>query len=129
MLSSCFKIFGPVLVVSKFKTEEEALRIANDTTYGLGAAVFTGTLPSFGAFFIQDLTLNSPSDFIGDAKQAMRVSADLQAGSVWVNQYGILHSSVPFGGYKSSGTGRELGGAGIHEYMNVSFLSTSPSRA
>lgn len=71
----------------------------------------------------------------------MRVSADLQAGSVWVNQYGILHNSVPFGGYKvsrdplsitrgeltweysiqTSGHGRELGGAGIHEYMNVSL--------
>ncbi|KAK4694340.1 hypothetical protein P7C70_g8749, partial [Phenoliferia sp. Uapishka_3] len=87
------EIFGPVLVVSKFSSEEEVLELANDSTYGLGAAVFTG-----------------------DAKQAMRVSAELSAGSVWVNQYGILHSSVPFGGYKMSGIGRELGSHGVNEY-------------
>lgn len=90
------EIFGPVLVVSKFSTEEEALKLANGSTYGLGAAVFTG-----------------------DAKQAMRVSGELQAGSVWVNQYGILHASVPFGGFKQSGIGRELGGAGVHEYTTI----------
>ncbi|KAL8292854.1 hypothetical protein RQP46_000548 [Phenoliferia psychrophenolica] len=87
------EIFGPVLVVCKFKSEEAVLELANDSTYGLGAAVFTG-----------------------DAKQAMRVSAALDAGSVWVNQYGILHTSVPFGGYKMSGIGRELGSHGVSEY-------------
>ncbi|KAI5474405.1 aldehyde dehydrogenase, mitochondrial [Pseudohyphozyma bogoriensis] len=87
------EIFGPVLVVSKFKTEEEIIEIANDSIYGLGAAVFTG-----------------------DAKQSMRVSGALKSGTVWVNQYGILHSSVPFGGYKQSGIGRELGAHGLNEY-------------
>ncbi|ORY57984.1 putative aldehyde dehydrogenase [Leucosporidium creatinivorum] len=90
------EIFGPVLVVSRFSTEEEVLKLANDSTYGLGAACFTG-----------------------DAKQAMRVSGELQAGTVWVNLYGLLHSSVPFGGYKHSGIGRELGSAGVHEYCIV----------
>lgn len=90
------EIFGPVVVISKFSTEEEVLEIANDSSYGLGAAVFTG-----------------------DAKQAMRVSAELDAGSVWVNQYGILHSSVPFGGYKQSGIGRELGQHGVEEYTTT----------
>jgi aldehyde dehydrogenase (NAD+) len=75
---------------------------------------------------------------IGDAKQAMRVSGELQAGTVWVNQYGILHASVrtspslsflvlgwtderwiAFGGFKTSGIGRELGSAGLHEYLTV----------
>lgn len=107
------EIFGPVLVVSKFSTEEEALKLANGSTYGLGAAVFTGvSVVAFG---------KATADFVlpGDAKQAMRVSGELQAGSVWVNQYGILHASVPFGGFKQSGIGRELGGAGVHEYTTV----------
>ncbi|KAM0753476.1 aldehyde dehydrogenase [Meredithblackwellia eburnea MCA 4105] len=87
------EIFGPVLVVTKFATEEEVLALANDTTYGLGAAVHTS-----------------------NAKQAMRVSGALNSGTVWVNSYGALHNNVPFGGYKTSGIGRELGSHGINEY-------------
>ncbi|GAA5918864.1 hypothetical protein JCM6882_002441 [Rhodosporidiobolus microsporus] len=87
------EIFGPVLVVSKFSSEEDVLRIANDSVYGLGAGVFTG-----------------------DAKQSLRVCGELHAGSVWVNMYGVVCPSVPFGGYKQSGIGRELGSAGVSEY-------------
>ncbi|GAA6022665.1 hypothetical protein JCM10207_008573 [Rhodosporidiobolus poonsookiae] len=87
------EIFGPVLVVSKFSSEEDVLRIANDSIYGLGAGVFTG-----------------------DAKQALRVGGELHSGSVWVNMYGVVCPSVPFGGYKQSGIGRELGSAGVSEY-------------
>ncbi|GAA5925511.1 hypothetical protein JCM1841_006353, partial [Sporobolomyces salmonicolor] len=54
-----------------------------------------------------------------DAKQSMRVSGELSAGTVWVNQYGILHNSVPFGGVRQSGLGRELGRAGVYEYCSV----------
>ncbi|KDE04467.1 aldehyde dehydrogenase (NAD+) [Microbotryum lychnidis-dioicae p1A1 Lamole] len=90
------EIFGPVLLVSKFKTEEEALELANDSVYGLGAAVFTN-----------------------DAKQSMRVAHKLEAGTVWCNLYGLLNSNVPFGGYKMSGIGRELGSAGVKEYCII----------
>lgn len=82
--------------MSRFSTEEEALKLANGSEYGLGAAAFTN-----------------------DAKQAMRVSGELNAGTVWINEYGLLHSSVPFGGYGISGIGRELGSAGVHEYCST----------
>ncbi|KAJ9093393.1 hypothetical protein QFC21_006423 [Naganishia friedmannii] len=90
------EIFGPVIVVSKFETEEEAIHLANDTTYGLAAAVFTN-----------------------DAKQSMRVSGALEAGTVWVNSYALLHVQAPFGGFKQSGTGRELGTYGLEAYTQV----------
>ncbi|GAA5891054.1 hypothetical protein JCM5296_007363 [Sporobolomyces johnsonii] len=90
------EIFGPVLAVTKFSTEEEAVEMANDSIYGLAAACFTN-----------------------DAKQSMRVSGELAAGTVWVNQYGILHNAVPFGGVRQSGIGRELGRAGVYEYCTV----------
>lgn len=89
--------FGPVLVVTKFKTEAEAIELANATTFGLGAAIFTG-----------------------DAKQSTRVPPLIEAGTVWVNSYAILHSSVPFGGFKMSGIGRELGEDGVREYTRES---------
>ena len=90
------QIFGPVIVVSKFETEEEALHLANNTTYGLAAAVFTN-----------------------DAKQSMRVSGALEAGTVWVNSYALLHVQAPFGGFKQSGIGRELGTYGLEAYTQV----------
>lgn len=90
------EIFGPVVCVIPFKDEEEALRLANDTEFGLGAGVFTS-----------------------DVSQATRISSALESGTVWVNQYGILHNSVPFGGFKCSGIGRELGTYGISEYCQV----------
>ncbi|KAL7418774.1 hypothetical protein Q5752_006457 [Cryptotrichosporon argae] len=90
------EIFGPVIVASTFKDEADALALANDTTYGLAAAVFTS-----------------------DSRQATRVSAALDAGTVWVNQYALLHAGVPFGGFKQSGIGRELGTYGIEAYTQV----------
>lgn len=84
------EIFGPVIVAAKFKDEAEAVELANDTTYGLAAAVFTN-----------------------DARQMTRVSRDLDAGTVWCNQYALLLAGVPFGGFKQSGQGRELGTYGI----------------
>lgn len=84
------EIFGPVVVVTTFKTEEEALELANDTSYGLAAAVFTE-----------------------NTRQANRVAAGLDAGTVWINEYGSVATSVPFGGFKQSGIGRELGTYGL----------------
>lgn len=80
------EVFGPLMAVLVFDDEDEALRRANDTDYGLSGAVFT-------------------SDFA----RAHRVANQIQAGSVWINDYNALPSSVPFGGYKQSGLGRENG--------------------
>jgi aldehyde dehydrogenase (NAD+) len=90
------EIFGPVLSVQSFATEEEAIRRANDTDYGLGAGVFSQ-----------------------DASQCMRVVHALQAGTVWCNQYMTLSNAVPFGGMKQSGFGRELGIDGLKEYTQT----------
>jgi aldehyde dehydrogenase (NAD+) len=90
------QIFGPVIVAAKFSTEEEALELANNTSYGLAAAVFTS-----------------------DTKQSMRVTSALEAGTVWCNQYGLLHAGVPFGGFKQSGIGRELGTYGLEAYTEI----------
>ncbi|KAI8920346.1 aldehyde dehydrogenase domain-containing protein [Powellomyces hirtus] len=87
------EIFGPVACVIKFKTEDEVLRLANDTQYGLAAAVHTR-----------------------DVKRAIRVEKKLKAGIVWVNTYNITPPQMPFGGYKMSGIGRELGEYGLREY-------------
>ncbi|KAJ3573871.1 hypothetical protein NP233_g2143 [Leucocoprinus birnbaumii] len=89
-------IFGPVLSVGRFKTEEEAIALANETSYGLGAGVHSN-----------------------DANQCMRVSSALEAGTVWVNQYNLLSNNVPFGGKKQSGIGRELGSYALEEYTSV----------
>ncbi|KAH9912714.1 NAD-aldehyde dehydrogenase [Fomitopsis serialis] len=90
------EIFGPVLSVTKFKTEEEAIAQANNTTYGLGAGLHSN-----------------------DANQCMRVAGELEAGTVWVNQYNLLYNNVPFGGKKQSGIGRELGSYALEEYTSV----------
>lgn len=78
------EIFGPVVCVTTFKDEEEALEIANDTLYGLGAGVWTR-----------------------DTHQAYKISRHVQAGRVWVNCYHLYPAHAPFGGYKKSGIGRE----------------------
>ncbi|KAI0698901.1 aldehyde dehydrogenase domain-containing protein [Cytidiella melzeri] len=93
------EIFGPVLSVGKFKTEEEAIKLANDTTYGLAAGLHSN-----------------------DANQCMRVANALDAGTVWVNQYNMLYNNVPFGGKKQSGIGRELGSHALDEYISVKAI-------
>jgi aldehyde dehydrogenase (NAD+) len=90
------EVFGPVLAVIPFDTEEEAYAIANDTPYGLAAGVWTS-----------------------DIGRALRASERLQAGTVWVNTYRVGGTSTPFGGYKHSGLGREGGVEAIQEWLQT----------
>ncbi|XP_078482782.1 aldehyde dehydrogenase, mitochondrial [Ciona intestinalis] len=90
------EIFGPVQQIMKFKTMEEVIERANNTVYGLAAAVFTK-----------------------DLNTAITVSNSVRAGTVWVNTFNAFSSMTPFGGYKMSGQGRELGEYGLANYTEV----------
>lgn len=94
------EIFGPVLVIQTFKTEEEAVKLANGTPYGLAAAVFTS-----------------------DAARSMRVIRKLRAGITWINTYHATFNEAPWGGYKQSGIGRELGTNGFTEYLELKQIN------
>ncbi|KAM9331109.1 aldehyde dehydrogenase 1A1-like [Gastrophryne carolinensis] len=90
------EIFGPVQQIMKFKTIDEVIRRANNTAFGLAAGVFTK-----------------------DLDKALTISASVQAGSFWVNTYAALSPQAPFGGFKISGVGREMGEDGLQEYYEV----------
>jgi betaine-aldehyde dehydrogenase len=94
------EIFGPVLVVELFDTEEEAITKANDTVYGLAGAVFTS-----------------------DGAKAQRVIKRLRAGITWINTYHPTFNEAPWGGYKQSGIGRELGTYGFEAYTEVKQIN------
>ncbi len=93
------EVFGPVLTVETFQTKEEAVKLANDTIYGLAGAVWT-----------QDLN------------KAEFVAARLRMGTVWINDFHPYFAQAPWGGYKQSGIGRELGREGIEEYTEVKHI-------
>jgi len=90
------EIFGPVMSVLDFDDEDEVIARANDTEFGLSAAVFTR-----------------------DLARAHRVISRLEAGTCWINQYNITTIELPFGGYKQSGIGRENGRAAIEHYTQL----------
>ena len=90
------EIFGPCVAISKFTDEADVLRQANDTVYGLACAVFSR-----------------------DISRALNVAHSLKAGTAWVNCYNMLNSQVPFGGFKQSGIGRELGEYALANYTAV----------
>ncbi|KAK3901333.1 aldehyde dehydrogenase domain-containing protein [Staphylotrichum tortipilum] len=93
------EIFGPCVAIVAFKTEEEAILLANDTTYGLGSAIFTK-----------------------DLVRAHRVAREIEAGMVWINSSNDSDFRIPFGGVKESGIGRELGEAGLAPYCNTKAI-------
>jgi aldehyde dehydrogenase (NAD+) len=90
------EIFGPVLSVIPFKSVEEGLAEGNSTTYGLAAAVWTR-----------------------DVAKALKAAKAIRAGTVWVNAYNLFDAALPFGGFKESGFGREMGSAGLDHYTEV----------
>jgi len=90
------EIFGPVMSIMSFKTVDEVIERANQTKYGLAAAVWTR-----------------------DIKKALAVSNGVRAGTVWVNCYNVMDTRAPFGGFKQSGIGRELGEYGLQQYTQV----------
>ncbi|MFG2478091.1 aldehyde dehydrogenase family protein [Streptomyces fagopyri] len=98
--------FGPVLTVERFRDEADAVRLANDTIYGLAGAVFTT-----------------------DEAKARRVAARLRLGTVWINDYHPYVPQAEWGGFKQSGSGRELGPAGLAEYREAKHIwrNTDPS--
>ncbi|XP_036382247.1 retinal dehydrogenase 1-like [Megalops cyprinoides] len=94
------EIFGPVQQIMKFRSIEEVIKRANNTHYGLAAGVFTN-----------------------DINKALTIATALQAGTVWVNCYNAMSSQCPFGGFKMSGNGREMGEYGLQEYTEVKTVT------
>jgi acyl-CoA reductase-like NAD-dependent aldehyde dehydrogenase len=93
------EIFGPVLSVITYRDLNEAVALANDSPYGLGGAVFSRDIP-----------------------KAISIAKRIRTGTVWVNDYHLLNALAPFGGYKQSGTGRELGPHGLLEFTQVKHI-------
>ena len=93
------EIFGPVLTVYPFRSEEEAIELANSTKYGLAAGIWTR-----------------------DLNRAGRIASMIEAGTVWINEYHLLSAAAPRGGFKKSGIGRELGLEGIIEYTQTRHI-------
>lgn len=96
------EIFGPVMSVLSFKDLDEIIARSNDTCYGLAAAVWTR-----------------------DVAKAHRYAKSVRAGTVWVNCYDVFDAAAPFGGFKMSGMGRELGAAALNNYTELKTVTVS----
>jgi acyl-CoA reductase-like NAD-dependent aldehyde dehydrogenase len=96
------EIFGPVLAIVPVKNEQEAIKLANKSVYGLAGAVWSK-----------------------NAERAQKVARQLESGTVWINEYHLLNPGMPFGGYKQSGLGREMGEEGLKAYLEVKHLWVS----
>lgn len=99
------EIFGPVATITPFSSEEEAISLANNSDFGLAACIWTK-----------------------DKKKAAEVAARLSAGAIWINTYGMFFNQTPFGGFKKSGFGKELGKAGFLEYTRLKNVITDQSK-
>ena len=99
MRVACEEIFGPVMSVIAYDDEDEAIAIANDSDYGLSAAVWTE-----------------------DTERGLAMARRLEAGTVWVNDFHLLMPEYEFGGYKQSGTGRELGDSGLSAFQSIKHI-------
>ena len=93
------EIFGPVLSVLRYKDVEEAIELANQSSYGLGGAVWSR-----------------------DTQAAWNVAKRIRTGTVWINEYHMLNVQAPFGGYKESGLGREFGDEGLEAYTETKTI-------
>ncbi|MBS1894580.1 MAG: aldehyde dehydrogenase family protein [Actinobacteria bacterium] len=98
------EIFGPVGMVSRFRDEEEAIAGANDTVFGLASGIWTS-----------------------DVKRAHRVASQIHAGTVWINTYGFFDVAVPYGGFRMSGYGKELGKEALDPYLQTKSVWTDLS--
>lgn len=96
------EVFGPVVTIEGFSDESEAIRLANDSIYGLAGGVFTE-----------------------DIAKANRVANKLKMGTVWINDFHPYFAQAPWGGYKQSGIGRELGKEGLEEYLISKHIFTN----
>jgi len=96
------EIFGPVVTAIPFEDPDELVSEANDSAYGLAAGIWTR-----------------------DIQKANRLAADLRAGTVWINCYNIFDAALPFGGYKQSGWGREMGHEVLEQYTEVKAVCSA----
>lgn len=96
------EIFGPVLAITTFKTEEEAVKLANKSIYGLAGAVWSR-----------------------NSEHAKEIAKQLETGTVWINEYHLMNPGMPFGGHKQSGIGREMGEEGMKSYLEIKHLWVS----
>jgi len=100
------EIFGPVASIAKFKDIDEVIEMSNNSSYGLASAVHTKSLNT-----------------------AIRIADELRAGTVWINSYNLLHWALPFGGFKESGIGRELGKEALRNYTQIKTVSINMNGA
>lgn len=93
------EIFGPVISIIPYRDEQEAIRIANDSLYGLGGAIWSK-----------------------DTDRAVQMARQIETGTIWINDYHLVNLRFPFGGYKQSGIGREMGPQGLEEYEQIKHI-------